>query len=380
LSKSEDDIEFDFFDDEPATSETAQPKRRLPGRGGGGARTAIGPPRGIGPFLRLLALVVFVIFVVLVFALLIESCSSTKKQDAYADYIDEVAKIGAQSAANGKAVATALSGSNTVAQIQSKLRGLAEQERQNVRRAQDLDPPGRLRDENGHLVDSLVLRVNGLDGLANTFQKIATSKAAADADALLLVVPAERLVASDIVWDDLFKAAAVEQLRRDGVGGVNVPSSHFVADSELVSPQSFALLVARLRGASTGGTPSGLHGTDIVSVKAQPGDQTLVQGQLNTVTATTELGFDVAVHCGGNSQEVNIPVTLTIEQGTGKPIVKTEKIDLVNPDATVVVEFRNIGEVRFATQTTLKVDVAPVPGETNKDNNSAQYNVIFSLP
>jgi hypothetical protein len=161
---------------------------------------------------------------------------------------------------------------------------------------------------------------------------------------------------------------------------VNVPSSHFVQDSNLLSTQSFALLVARLRGASTGGTPSGLHGTDIVSVKAQPGDQTLVEGQLNTVTATTELGFDVTVHCGGNSQEVNIPVTLTIEQGTGKPIVKTEKIDLINPDSTVVVEFRDIGEVRFATQTTLKVDVAPVPGETNKDNNSAQYNVIFSLP
>ena len=39
-----------------------------------------------------------------------------------------------------------------------------------------------------------------------------------------------------------------------------------------------------------------------------------------------------------------------------------------------------LGEVRFATQTTLKVDVAPVRGEANKDNNSAQYSVIFSLP
>ena len=42
--------------------------------------------------------------------------------------------------------------------------------------------------------------------------------------------------------------------------------------------------------------------------------------------------------------------------------------------------FDGLGEVRFATQTTLKVDVAPVPGEKNKDNNSAEYQVIFSLP
>ena len=33
----------------------------------------------------------------------------------------------------------------------------------------------------------------------------------------------------------------------------------------------------------------------------------------------------------------------------------------------------------FAPQTTVKVDVEPVAGEANTDNNSAQYTVIFSL-
>jgi hypothetical protein len=378
----DDDIEFDFFDDEPATSETAQSRMRLPRRGGGrtaGPRRPLGPPHGVKPLLRLLALVCFVVVVVLVFALLIQSCASTKKHDAYAGYIEDVTSIGAQSATNGKAVATTLaSPSLSVTKIQEKLRGIAEQERQNVRRAQELDPPGRLRDENAHLVDALALRVAGVDGLADAFQKVAGSKA--DTDAALLAAQAERLVASDVVWDDLFKAPAVEQLTRDGVGGVQVPTSHFVPDPDLMTARSFDLVIARLRGASTGGTPSGRHGTDIVSVKAQPGDQTLVAGQLNTVTATTELGFDVTVHDGGDSQEVGIAVTLTIEQGTGKPIVKTEKIDLINPDESKVVSFTGLGEVRFATQTTLKVDVAPVLGETFKDNNSAQFNVIFSLP
>ena len=35
--------------------------------------------------------------------------------------------------------------------------------------------------------------------------------------------------------------------------------------------------------------------------------------------------------------------------------------------------------VPFAAKTTLKVDVEPVPGEANTDNNSASYPVIFSL-
>jgi hypothetical protein len=266
----------------------------------------------------------------------------------------------------------------SIGQVQNRLRGIAEQERQNVRAAEDLNPPGRLRDESSHVIDALGLRVSGIEGLANAFQKAALAETAEDA--ALLAAQADRLLASDIVWDDLFREPAVAQLEQDGVSGVNVPDSNFVQNRELVTAASMALVLERLRGASTGGTPTGLHGTNIVAVKAQPNDQTLVQGELNTVTATTELAFEVVVEDSGDSQEVDIQVTLTIEQGTGNPIVKTQTIDVINPGEQQTVTFEGLGEVRFATQTTLKVDVAPVPGEANKDNNSAQYSVIFSLP
>ncbi len=51
-----------------------------------------------------------------------------------------------------------------------------------------------------------------------------------------------------------------------------------------------------------------------MSVKAQPGGQTLIAGTLNTVTATTTLAFDVTVQDSGDFQEVHIPVTLTIDR------------------------------------------------------------------
>ena len=35
--------------------------------------------------------------------------------------------------------------------------------------------------------------------------------------------------------------------------------------------------------------------------------------------------------------------------------------------------------VPFGEQTTVKVDVDPVPGETNTSNNTAEYPVIFTL-
>ena len=167
-------------------------------------------------------------------------------------------------------------------------------------------------------------------------------------------------------------------MQADGVSGVSVPESAFISD-DLVSARSMALVLQRIRGASTGGTASGLHGTNIVSVKALPGGLTLTTSALNTVTTTINLAFAVTVLDSGNFQEVHIPVTLTIEK-SGGPIVKTQTIHVINPGQQVVVTFTNLGSVTFGTQTTMKVDVKPVKGEVNIANNSASYPVIFSLP
>ena len=140
----------------------------------------------------------------------------------------------------------------------------------------------------------------------------------------MLAGQASRLVASDVVWDDLFRARALAQLASDKVSGVTVPESHIVTTDELMTPPAMKLVLTRIR-ADTGGATGLAHGTNIESVKAQPGDQTLTPGQLNTVTATTELSFDVTVLDSGQAQEVGIDVTLTIDQGTGKPIVKTTR-------------------------------------------------------
>ena len=41
--------------------------------------------------------------------------------------------------------------------------------------------------------------------------------------------------------------------------------------------------------------------------------------------------------------------------------------------------FTDLGQVPFAQKTTLSVDVAPVLGEHNTDNNKGTYPIIFSL-
>jgi hypothetical protein len=294
MDPRDDDIEFDFFDDEPATGETQpSPRARLTRAPRRRPRGPVGPPRGAAPLLRLLALVIFLIFLVLVFALLVQSCASTSKHDAYASYMSKVDRIATSSTADGKQVTTTLATPGLkVADIVTKLRGIANSELLNVQAAENLNPPGRLRDENGHLVEALELRASGVNGLADTFEKTATSTNNSR-DANLLADSADRLLASDILWDDLFKAPTLTQLQHDGVNGVSPPESQFIS-TDLVTPHSMALVLQRLRGASTGGKVTGLHGTNIVSVKALPAGQTLSAGSSpNTVTASPALTFAV---------------------------------------------------------------------------------------
>jgi hypothetical protein len=114
------------------------------------------------------------------------------------------------------------------------------------------------------------------------------------------------------------------------------------------------------------------------AVHALPGNQLLSQTSENTVTATTDLGFSVAVENTGDSQETQVKVTLTIEQPPS-PIVQTKRIGAIQSGRRRTVIFSNLGQVQFATRTTVKVDLAPVQEEKNLSDNSASFPVVFSL-
>jgi hypothetical protein len=382
MDPRDDDIEFDFFEEEPATTEaqSSHSRVRLPRRGGRGPRMRgpQSPARGLTPLLRLLALITIIVAALVFFGLLIQSCASTSRKDAYKSYMAKVQSVAQSSESDGASVATAMTTSGVkVADLATSLTGIADQERQTLAAAEKLNPPGTLRPEHEDLIEALQLRVNGVQGLADTFRATASSKATTDA--ALLSAQADRLLASDVTWDDLFRELATNEMKTQGINGVVAPKSQFVVNHDLITERSMGLVLQRLRGASTsGGTPTGIHGTNIVETKVLPGGQVLSPTSDNTVRGTPDLSFVVTILDSGNSQEVGIRVTLTIQK-PGKAIVKTQTVELINPGQTKSVTFRNLGDVPFAQKTTLLVDVAAVPGEQTTDNNKASYPVIFSL-
>ena len=382
MDSRDDDIQFDFFDDEPATTEAQSTSRvRMPRRGGGrGAipRRPAGSTNGLTPLLRLLGLIAVIVAVLVFFGLVLQSCASTSRHDAYQHYMTKVGTIAKSSEDDGTAVANALvTPAAKATSLGATLGGLAEQERQNVAAATRLNPPGRLREQNQRLIEALQLRVSGVQGLADTFTSNPQSKATGEAQ--VLSEQGDRLLASDVIWDDLFKGPLAAQLKSEGVTGVSVPDSNFVSNRDLTTERSMSLLLTRLKGASTGGTPTGIHGTNIVDVKVLPGNQTLSTSTRNTITATTDLAFVVTIDDSGDSQEVGIKVTLTIQKAQGA-IVRTKTLDLINPGQQRSVTFSDLGTVPFAQTTTVLVDVAAVRGEHNTSNNKASFPAIFSLP
>jgi hypothetical protein len=377
MSDFGDDIEFDFFD-EPETRENA-PRQRAPRRPGG-PRRPVRPPAGFTPLLRLAGLIAFAILIVVLLAFWVHSCQGASRRNAYRNYMKKVALIGKNSEQVGRDFNALLTTPGLKeADLEQKLASFAQQEQLNKTQAETLRPPGPLRPENDQLIEALQLRVSGLHNLAEAFRTTAGQKASQAAPAgLLLATQAERLIASDVIWEDLFKGPAGAELIKQGVNGVAVPDSKFLRNPDLVSLSSATRIWQRLRGATTGGTPGGSHGSALISVKALPGGRTLSTSAENTVTASTDLAFVVTVQDSGESQEVSIPVTLTIQRSP-QNIVKKATIDIINPGQQKTVTFRDLGQPPFGVKTQIKVDVQPVPGEKNTGNNSAAYPVIFSL-
>lgn len=381
MNEFDSDIEFDFFED-LETNEEARPQERKAGRPPGGPppRRPSGGP-GLTPTLRLVGLIAFAILVIVLLVFWVQSCQSGGKKKSYSSYMEKVTVITRNSDAIGgkltKALVTPGIKPNALA---AQIDGLATQQQQGLTEAEQLKPPGALRDEDASLSETLGFRVRGLRGVADTFRRTAGTKKVASASAQL-AAQAQRLVTSDVVYRDLFRQPAIAEMRAQGITGVPVPSSQFVVDAPTFdSPDYWTPVVNRLNGAATGGTTptTGFHGTGLVKTVALPSNLELSTSVENTITAGTDLGFAVTVKDTGDSQEVGVKVTLTIQQ-VSPDVVSTQTIDSINAGEEKTVIFRNLGKVDFVKPITIKVDIAPVPGEANRDNNSAEYRAILSL-
>lgn len=388
-TRDEDILDFDFFGDdeppswdEPAEGEPGPPRDRPPRgpRGPRGPRQRLRPSGNLTPLLRLIALIALGILVVVLLAVWVEGCASDRKTERYTDYMGEVGSVGNASAKLGQQLATTLTTpALKLEDLDAKLGGFVQTAEGHVVRAEEMDAPGAMHEAHQGAVEALRFRANGLAGLKAAFQSTADATDSAVAGGQL-AVQVNRLLASDILWADSFGLRAAAVVEEEGLTetGLEPPASEFIGADELATPGSLAAIWTRIQGASTGGTPSGLHGSGIAFVRALPSGQELSADTQTEILVTDELAFEVGVEDTGDSQEVQIKVTLTIPK-TPDNIVLERTIPLIDPGETKTVNFGFGDELPPFGDASVKIDVDPVPGETNSANNTAEYPVFFTL-
>lgn len=367
------DIEFDFFEESPTTESAPRKKDSPPGKRPRLPKRPPTPPGGPRLY-RLGVLIAGAILLAVIFILVINNCRGDQKQAAYEGYIEDAGTVGTESAELGAQLNERLTTPGIrLEALRADVEGLREQQEQILRRSQDLSPPGPLVEQQEALVETMQFRVNGLAGLARGLQLVAQTDDPQESGRNL-ANQAQRLVASDVVYADAFRAASEEVLEQQGVTNVAVPASVFVQNPEFGSPTFWTQTVQRL---TQGPEAGGLRGNGIVGVRVQPGGQDLVRGEDNTVEQSADLAFEVLVENSGESQETQVKVILIIRQDP--QIRKEQIIDVINPQETKTVRFTGFDTLQFSTQTTLQVQVEPVQGEQNTNNNTREYPIIFTL-
>jgi hypothetical protein len=382
-----DDIDFDFFGD----SAPEPPKKRLvrrpsgprPGGGSPPPKRPTGHPHTTTPVARLVSLIAFAIAMILILILAVRSCQSPSKSAAYKSYMVNVGKIAKDSATVGQKLSNLLDRQDLKETlIETTLKGLISRQAIDIQQASKLTPPGPLRQQHDQMVEALQLRRSALTGLLAVFKETFPKHGSGESNkaGLALSKKMQRGVASDVIWQDMFVAAARDILNRQGITGVSPPVSVFVADTARASYNTMGDVWQSFHGTQTS-NPSGtmLHGTNIDYVKVKPANQTLSGALTNQIKMDSNLRFVVGVRNGGDYLEENIKVTLSIKQNPD-PITKVVTIRQIYPGARTNVVFGppwNLSDP--VSKITMTIDVAPVTGETYKANNKAVYEVIFSL-
>jgi uncharacterized membrane protein len=111
-------------------------------------------------------------------------------------------------------------------------------------------------------------------------------------------------------------------------------------------------------------------------VTVQPSGTALSEQGVNRITLSDQLSFDVEVQNQGDSEETDVPVTITIQGG--KRISVDQTIPRIAAGQTETVSIPLTEQPDAGSVSRMTVEIAPVPGEGTKENNTATYQVAFA--
>jgi hypothetical protein len=332
---------------------------------------------------RIVAGVVAVLFLVLL-AIVVNSCRNSQHENALKDYNREVSTIAQDSAQQVGAQFFQLLGQQSGQQpqdLQSAISSFRVQAEQQRRQAAGLDVPGDMKGAQQNLLIALEMRRDGLDYIASRIRSaLGDSGDVADQAINQIAGQMQVFLASDVIYASRVVPFIRTALDDNEIGGQTVAASRFMPNQAWLQPDTVASALDQQLtsgGGNAGGQPTGpgLHGTGLQSTAYN--GVTLQPGTSNRLTYAPGQDFVVSFANQGENDEFDIKVTVRISSGAQQTTLTTT-VPKVAQGATAEARLPLNKQPPLDSVATIRVQVAPVPGEKKTDNNRSEYNALFS--
>jgi hypothetical protein len=346
-------------DDLVVAEEPERPRRRVGG-----------PQRRRQQFLvrRLIGVGVGLAFLILI-VIAFRGCLEARSDRGLRNYAQDVGTIMQESQQRGADFFGLLNSPSGSSSLDFRSQVLANRDASQalLDRAENLDTPGQMDDAQAAVTQSLTLRRDALSVIAENVTKATATAQTADAISRI-TDQMGALYASDILWRQIGSPDINKVLDEEGVNASDLPAGNFMPDNatDFLDQTS---LVTKLNGIVGQATTGGLHGLELSGTSI--GDTTLSADTTTTVPVDAR-ELEVEVQNGGDSDEAGIQVQVVIN---GQELTGTLQALDAGDIGTVKVPLTT--KPQPGAETTIEVNVVPVPGEQLPANNSATYTVVF---
>jgi hypothetical protein len=332
---------------------------------------------------RALAIGGLIVLVIILF-LAVRSCASSRKENALKDYNREVSSIVRESDTQVGAPFFELlgqAGEESPQDLQTNISGYRVASENLLKQARKLDVPGEMTGAQQSLLMALEFRRDGLGYIAERIRTALGDEGEAASDAITeIAAEMQVFLTSDVLYQARTVPFITNALKEAEIGGQKTETSRFLPGIEWLSEQTVAAQLGQTLSSGGGGsnnkTPApGLHGTGIESVSI--GDTALQPDAPNRVTAGADTPIVVKFTNQGENDEFDVKVTVAVEGGD-KPIKASRTVDTIARGQTAEASLTLGKAPPTGAAVTVKATVAKVPGEQKTDNNTSEYDVLFT--
>jgi len=297
----------------------------------------------------------------------IKGCLDARAESELSDYARKVAEIVEGTEQTSKDLFSKLEspGNASVTDFVSQVNADRSEMDSLRARVEGLGAPGDMSTPQKNLELTYELRAGALDEIAEKMPT-ALGEAGAEKAAGAIAKQMQKLLASDVVYEQVVRPEIDSVLASNGISDSDVPKSSVLPDEKWLEESTVRDALAGISGNSGAASP-GVHGLELVGVTVNGAE--LAEGGATTVSGEEGIEVEATVENQGESTENGVTVAVTVNGNT-----LTGEINEVGAGeqgtATIPLTPAPKGEV------TVEVEAAPVPGENLTENNEATYTLL----